>query len=69
MLLAPTVPKRFTFLFYKVEGLGDPHDIKLKQDAQPYAIFIPRNVLISLRIKLKEKIYNTETAHVISRVS
>ena len=63
------VPKRFTPLFHGLGDLEDLYDIKLKEDAQPLAIFTPRNMPIPLRAKVKEELDRMESAGVISRVS
>ena len=53
------------------EGLGvigDEYRMKLKEDATPYALQVPRNVPIPLRPKVKEELDRMEKIGVISRV-
>ena len=55
-----TVPDRFPKVFQGLANLGDPYKIKLREGANSYALYTPRNVPISLRQQVKEKLDRME---------
>ena len=63
-----TIPDRFPKVFQGLGNLGDPYKIKLREAAKPYALYTPRNVLISLRQQVKEELDRMEKIGVISQV-
>ena len=63
------VCSRFENLFHGLGNLGDPYTIQLKEDAQPHAIFTPRNVPLPLQGRVKEELDRMEAIGVISKVS
>ena len=63
------VHTRFPTLFKGLGTLGDEYTIKLKQNATPYSLFTPRNVVIPLREKVKQELTRMEKSGVISRVT
>ena len=62
------IPHRFASLFQGLGNLGELYSIKLEEDAQPHAIYSPRNVPLPLRGKVQEAMKRMETVGVISRV-
>lgn len=62
------VKKQFSKVFQGLGVIGDEYKIKLKEDATPYALQVPRNVPIPLRPKVKEELDRMEKIGVISRV-
>ena len=48
--------------------MGEAYEIKLKQNANPHAIYTPRQVPIPYRSKVKEELKRMEELGVISRV-
>ena len=52
-----------------VTGLkGEPYEIRLKPEAQPFALYTPRNVSLPLRQKVKEELSRMQSLGVISPV-
>ena len=49
--------------------LGEPYQIKLKEEAVPHSIYTPRSVAIPLRSKVKEELHRMEAMGVISKIS
>lgn len=45
----------------------EEYHIKLREDAKPYSLFVPRNVPIPLRPKVKQELYHMEQMGVISK--
>ena len=62
------LPKQFTGLFTGLGTIQESFEIKLKPDAQPFALFTPRNVPIPLRKKVRDELTRMESLRVISRV-
>ena len=63
------IPHRFASLFHGLGNLGELYAIKLKEDAQPHAIYTSRNVPLPLRGKVQEELKRMETIGVISKVT
>ena len=55
-------------MFQGLGCLGEEYTIKLKEGAEPYSLFSPRNVPIPLRGKVEEELRCMESAGVISKV-
>ena len=49
--------------------IGEEYEIKLKENATPYALYVPRNIPIPLRPKVKEELERMEQMGVISKVT
>ena len=47
---------------------GEPYEIRLKPEAQPFALYTPRNVPLPLRQKVKEELSRMQSLGVISPV-
>ena len=62
------ISKTFSKVFQGLGTMGDPYTIKLKPDAQPRAIYAPRNVPLPLREKVKKELSRMQSMGVISRV-
>ena len=56
----PNVVKQFLKFFEGLRNLGEAYQIKLKENATPYSLFIPRNVPVPHRPKLKEELFGME---------
>lgn len=67
-LVEAPVPQQFPALFTGLGTIQDSFTIKLKPDAQPFALFTPRNVAIPLRKKVREELTRMESLGVISPV-
>ena len=50
------VPKQFPGLFTGLGTIQESFKIQLKPDAQPFALFTPRNVSIPLRKKVRDEL-------------
>ncbi len=61
--------KQFPEVFQGLNTIGDEYDIKLKENATPYSLYVPRNVPIPLRSKVKGELIRMERSGVISRVT
>jgi transposase InsO family protein len=62
------VPEEFSSVFQGLGNMGEPYDIKLKPDANPYALFTPRNIPLPLRPNVEEELRRMEELGVISKV-
>ena len=60
-----SVVDKFSFLFQGLGNLGEKYS---KDDAKPFAIFIPHHVPMPLCAKVKQEFDKMETMQVISRV-
>ena len=64
----PAPQKEFPDLFRGLGTLGDEYRIKLREGAEPHALFAPRSVPRPLREKVKEALAQMEEMKVISKV-
>ena len=64
-----SVKREFPNLFTGLGKFGEPYTIKLREGATPQALFMPRNVPIPLKGKVKSELDRMETLGVISKVS
>ena len=62
------IPDQYPSLFKGLGTFPESYEIKLKQDAQPFALFTPRSVPLPLRKKVEEELARMESLDVISRV-
>ena len=62
------VSEQYPALFSGLGTFPDSYRIMLKSDAQPFALFTPRNVPIPLRKKVEEELARMVSSGVISRV-
>ena len=60
--------EKYSSLFQGLGNLGEPYQIKLKEDAKPYALFTARNVPLPLRTPVQEELNRMEKLGVISKV-
>jgi len=73
-LLAPIdtvntpILEQYPTLFKGLGTFPDTYEIKLRPDAQPFALFTPRNVFLPLRKKVEDELARMESLNVISRV-
>ena len=64
-----TIHQEFSSLFTGLGTLkGDPYKIQLSPNAQPFALFTPRNVPLPLRAQVKDELARMETLGVITPV-
>ena len=61
--------ERFPNVFNGLGTIGEEYEIKLKENATPYALQVPRNVPIPLRPKVKQELERMEQMRVISKVT
>ena len=59
---------RYPKVFIGLGTMGEAYEIKLKPNAQPHAIYTPRQVPIPYRSKVNEELQRMEALGVISRV-
>ena len=59
---------RFAKVFTGLGNPGEEYEIQLKSDAQPYALYTPRNVPLPLRSKVKAELERMQKIGVISPV-
>ena len=61
---------RYTYMkvLHGLGNFGQPYNVTLKPDVQPYCLFMPRRVSLSLRWKVKEELERMESFGVISKV-
>ena len=64
----PHIVERYPTLFQGLGSLGEPYDIQLKPDAQPYALFTSRNIPLPLRSKVEQELKQMESLGIISKV-
>ena len=53
----PDVVKQFPKVFEGLGNLGEAYQIKLKENATPYSLFVPQNVPIPHTPKVKEELF------------
>ena len=56
-----SIPEQYPSLFHGLGTFPESHEIKLKQDAQPFALFTPRSVPLPLRKKVEEELAKMES--------
>ena len=66
---AEDIKEQYPKVFNGLGTLGDPYEIKLKDDAQPYALYAPRSVPIPLRPQVQEELNRMEAMGVIEKVT
>ena len=64
----PDVVKRFPIVFQGLGTIGEEYQIKLKDNATPYSLYVSRNVPIPLCPKVEQELNRMERLGVISRV-
>ena len=64
----PEMVQKFPKVFNGLGTIGEEYTVKLKENATPYALFVPRNVPIPLRQKVKEELDRMEKMKVITKV-
>ena len=62
-----SIPDAYPGVFTGLGTFPEGYQIQLKPDAQPFALFTPRNVPIPLRKKVQEELSRMESLGVISR--
>ena len=67
-LATTDIRERFPRLFEGLGNLGEEYEIKLKPNAVPYSLCVPRHVPLPLRTKVSEELTRMETMGVISKV-
>ena len=67
MVDAP-IPEQYPSLFNGLGTFPESYEIRLKQDAKPFALFTPRSVPLPLRKKVEDELARMESLNVISRV-
>ena len=65
----PDIVKRFPQVFEGLGTIGEEYRIKLKDNATPYSLYVPRNVPIPLRPKVEQELNRMERLGVISKVT
>jgi len=60
---------QYPSLFKGLGNLGEPYSIKLREGAEPHALYTPRRVPIPMRARVKEELDRMERAGVISKVT
>ena len=66
--IAKSIPEQYPDVFSGLGTFPETYQVKLKPDAEPFALFTPRNVPIPLRPKVQEELSRMESLGVISRV-
>ena len=61
--------ERFPKVFNGLGTIGKEYEIKLKDNATPYALHVPRNIPIPLRPKVKQELERMEQMGVVSEVT
>ena len=64
----PPIVEKYPTLFRGLGSLGEPYDIQIKPDAQPYALFTSRNIPLPLRSKVEQELKQMESLGIISKV-
>ena len=59
----------FPKVFNGLGTIGKEYEIKLKDNATPYALHVPRNIPIPLRPKVKQELERMEQMGVVSEVT
>ena len=62
------IAQQFPTVFKGLGTIGNEYTIKLKEKSVPYSLYVPRNVPIPLRPKVKEELERMEKLGVISKV-
>ena len=60
---------RYPNVFNGLGTIGEEYEIKLKENATPYALYVPRNIPIPLRPKVKQELERMDQMGVISKVT
>ncbi|KAL5510819.1 hypothetical protein EMCRGX_G006423 [Ephydatia muelleri] len=63
-----TIVEKYPTLFQGLGSMGDPYDIQLQPEAQPYALFTSRNIPLPLCLKVKQELERMESLGIISKV-
>ncbi len=63
----PEMVQKFPKVFNGLGTIGEEYAVKLKENATPCALFVPRNVPIPLRQKVKEELDRMEKMKVITK--
>ena len=63
------IKRQFPKVFSGLGTFGDGYEIKLKDDASPYALHAPRNIPIALRARVKDELNRMEKMGVIRKIS
>ena len=66
--IAKSIPEQYPDVFSGLGTFPETYQVKLKPDAEPFALFTPRNVPIPLQPKVQEELSRMESLGVISRV-
>ena len=66
--VSQSIPDQYPTLFTSLGTFPEAYDIKLVPDAQPFALFTPRNVPLPLRKKVEEELARMESLQVISKI-
>lgn len=64
----PEVVREFEGVFKSLGTIGEEYSIKLKENATPYSLYVPRKVPIPLREKVKKELERMEQMKVISKI-
>ena len=67
-MVSTPIPEQYPSLFNGLGTFPESYEIRLKRDAQPFALFSPRSVPLPLRKKVEEELARMESLNVISRV-
>ena len=66
--MSTPISDQYPLLFKGFGTFPECYEIKLKQDAQPFALVTFRSVPLPLRMKVEEELARMESLNVISRV-
>ena len=67
--ITQSIPEQYPRLFSGLGTFKGEYTIKLQPDAKPFCLFIPRNIPIPLREKVKQEIQRMESLGVILQVN